>query len=85
MCGDEYTIADMAILPWFQMLRTGKGYKHSSGVAGREFLSIAQYRHANRWAEMVVARPAVQRGLLVCRKQGKPWLEDKRFLHLAKL
>ena len=85
LCGDEYTIADMAVLPWFQMLRTAKGYKHHTGVAARDFLSISQYKHAARWADVLIARPAVQRGLLVCRKYGKPWIEDDRFKHLAKL
>ena len=66
LCGDEYTIADMAVLPWFQMLRTAKGYKHHTGVAARDFLSISQYKHAARWADVLIARPAVQRGLLVC-------------------
>jgi GST-like protein len=41
ICGREYTIADMAILPWFQMLRTEKGYRHTSGVGARDFLSMA--------------------------------------------
>eukprot|EP00729_Bicosta_minor_P000393 gene393-5010_t len=73
------------VLPWFQMLRTAKGYKHHTGVAARDFLSISQYKHAARWADVLIARPAVQRGLLVCRKYGKPWIEDDRFKHLAKL
>eukprot|EP00937_MAST-01D_sp_MAST-1D-sp2_P008208 g8208.t1 len=85
LCGDEYTVADMACLPWFQMLRTEKGYRHHSGVGAREFLSVANYEHAARWADRLVARPQVQRGLLVCRKHGKPWLHDDRFRHLAKL
>jgi GST-like protein len=85
LCGGEYTIADMACLPWFQMLRTEKGYRHANGVGARGFLSVACYEHAGRWADRLLQRPQVQRGLLVCRKYGKPWLEDDRFKHLAKL
>ena len=85
LCGGEYTIADMSILPWFQLLRTEKGYRHASGVGARDFLGLSRYRHAGAWADRLLSRPAVQRGLLVCRKYGKPWLEDDRFRHLAKL
>eukprot|EP00747_Dinoflagellata_sp_TGD_P074988 gnl/TRDRNA2_/TRDRNA2_158547_c0_seq1.p1 gnl/TRDRNA2_/TRDRNA2_158547_c0~~gnl/TRDRNA2_/TRDRNA2_158547_c0_seq1.p1 ORF type:complete len:285 (+),score=61.73 gnl/TRDRNA2_/TRDRNA2_158547_c0_seq1:84-938(+) len=84
ICGDDYTIADMICLPWFQMLRT-VGYKHPNGVGAADFLSCDQYKHLNRWADELMKRPQVQRGLLVCRGQGKPWLEDDRFKHLAKL
>jgi len=85
LCNEEYTIADMAVLPWFQMLRTPKGYLHPTGVGAKDFLSVAQYTHAARWADKLMTRPEVQRGLLVCRKHGKPWLVDDRFKHLAKL
>ena len=85
LCGAAYTVADMAVLPWFQMLRTAKGYRHASGVGARGFLGLARYAHAGAWADRLLARSAVQRGLLVCRKHGKPWLEDDRFQHLAKL
>ena len=81
ICGDEYTIADMIILPWFHIIRT-KGYVHESGVKTSEFLNIAQYKHANRWADMMCARPQVGRGLLVCRGKPKPWLTDDRFKSL---
>ena len=57
----RYTIADMAILPWFQMLRTDRGYQHQpSGVRARDFLNMKQYTHAGRWADMLLQRPAVQ-------------------------
>ena len=84
LCGGEYTVADMACLPWFHLLRD-RGYWHASGVKAKDFLSLAQYTHANRWADELVARPEVQRGMLVCRGQfAKPWLnpDDKRFTHL---
>lgn len=76
LAGDEYSIADMAVFPWFHQLLTG--YKHSCGVAAADFLSIDKYRNAVSWAEKIKARPAVQRGLQVCHinGQGKPWLAD---------
>ena len=43
LCNEEYTIADMAVLPWFQMLRTPKGYLHPTGVGAKDFLSVAQF------------------------------------------
>lgn len=86
ICGDEYSIADMAILPWFQLIRSPEGYRHKSGVGAKEFLSVSStYEHANRWADQLMKRPAVQRGMLVCRGSPKPWLTDERFKHLAKL
>lgn len=64
MVGEEYTIADIAIFPWFQQLRTG--YHHSSGVTAKEFLSVEDnYPHVVQWAERILARPAVQRGMQV--------------------
>jgi GST-like protein len=84
ICGDEYTIADMICLPWFHIIRT-VGYVHSSGVATKDFLNIAQYKYANRWADMLCDRPTVMRGLLVCRGEGKPWLANGRHKHLAKM
>eukprot|EP00658_Telonema_sp_P-2_P006099 TRINITY_DN12320_c0_g1_i1.p1 TRINITY_DN12320_c0_g1~~TRINITY_DN12320_c0_g1_i1.p1 ORF type:complete len:172 (-),score=35.31 TRINITY_DN12320_c0_g1_i1:233-748(-) len=83
ICGDEYTIADMMCLPWFDQIRQGKGYLHANGVNAAQFLSVSQYQNANRWADQLLARPQVQRGMLVCRKYGKPWLHDPRFKHLA--
>ena len=84
ICGDEYTIADMMCLPWWQMIRT-KGYTHPTGIGAKDFLTTSQYKNCNRWADELMKRPQVQRGMLVCRKYGKPWLEDDRFKHLAKL
>jgi GST-like protein len=84
ICGDEYTIADMICLPWFDIIRT-VGYTHSSGVGAKDFLTTSQYANLNRWADALMARPQVQRGMIVCRKYGKPWLESDRFKYLAKL
>jgi GST-like protein len=83
LCGEEYTVADMACLPWFQLVRSDLGYQHTNGVRARDFLSILNYKHACSWADRLMARPQVQRGMLVCRKYGKPWLNDKRFTHLT--
>lgn len=73
--GNEYTIADIMCFPWFHQLRIG--YKHSSGIDAKQFLSTEQYHHLNRWADRILQRPAVQRGITVCNFQGiaKPWLE----------
>lgn len=72
LVGEEYSIADMASFPWFNQLRIG--YKHSSGITAKDFLSIDQYKHANAWADRIAERPAVKRGLLVCSGGvGKPW------------
>ena len=82
ICGDQYTIADMICLPWFQLFRSD-GYVHKSGVKGGDFLSVSSYANLNRWADELVARPAVARGMIVGRKHGKPWLEDEKYFHLA--
>ncbi len=62
--GSEYTIADMAIWPWYGGLAKGWLY----GAA--EFLSVQDYRHVQRWAEAIGNRPAVQRGRMVNRPFG---------------
>jgi len=59
MCGDEYTIADIAIWPWYGLLMLNGIYKAS------EFLSTDSYRHLNRWAREIDKRPAVRRGQMV--------------------
>ena len=65
MAGDEYSIADMAIWPWYGALVMGKLY----GAA--EFLSVHEYEHVRHWAEAVAARPAVKRGQIVNRSWGE--------------
>lgn len=79
MVGEEYTIADMAIFTWFQQLRTG--YIHSSGVSANDFLSISQYKNVCKWADSLVSREAVKRGMSVCgwdaALPSKPWLAQK--------
>jgi GST-like protein len=77
LVNDEYTIADIIVFPWFYQLMNG--YKHPSGVAARDFLSIDQYTNAVAWAKKIAERPAVQRGLTVTSFNGvaKPWLQKK--------
>lgn len=67
MCGDEYTIADMAIWPWYGVLAQGNLYD-----AG-EFLDVKSYENLQRWTEQVSLRPAVERGRLVNRVWGEDW------------
>ena len=66
IAGDEYTIADMAIWPWYGGLVQGEIYDAA------EFLAVHAYQHVNRWAKEVAARPAVIRGRKVNRVRGKP-------------
>jgi GST-like protein len=66
IAGPDYTIADMAIFPWYGGLAKGWLY----GAA--EFLSVAHYKHVHRWADMLLERPAVQRGRMVNRLSGEP-------------
>ena len=64
--GDEYTIADMAIWPWYGAMVKGQVYE-----AG-EFLQVSDYTHVIRWADEIARRPAVRRGRMVNRVQGPP-------------
>jgi len=75
--GEEYSIADIIIYPWFRQLTIG--YKHPSGIAANDFLSADKYKNALAWAERIGARPAVQRGITVNAfgQAPKPWLEKK--------
>uniref|UniRef100_UPI0035B21344 glutathione-dependent disulfide-bond oxidoreductase n=1 Tax=Stella sp. TaxID=2912054 RepID=UPI0035B21344 len=66
VAGDSYTIADMAIFPWYGGLVKGWLY----GAA--EFLSVADYKNVQRWADMLLERPAVRRGRMVNRLSGDP-------------
>jgi len=64
--GDEYTIADMAIWPWYGALV--KGILYEAG----EFLDVQSYTHVNRWTDEIAERPAVKRGRMVNRVWGEP-------------
>jgi len=66
VAGTEYTIADMAIFPWYGGLVKFGQY----GAA--EFLSVHEYKNVVRWADMLYARPTVKRGRMVNRLQGDP-------------
>jgi GSH-dependent disulfide-bond oxidoreductase len=66
VAGGDYTIADIAIWPWYGGLVKGGQY----GAA--EFLNVQEYKNVVRWAEMIGARPAVQRGRMVNRTFGEP-------------
>jgi len=65
MTGDEYTIADIAIYPWYGVLLEGGLYGNAA-----EFLDAPSYRNVNRWAAEIAARPAVRRGRRVNRTWG---------------
>ncbi|MBN9030768.1 MAG: glutathione-dependent disulfide-bond oxidoreductase [Rhizobiales bacterium 63-7] len=67
MAGSEYTIADMAIWPWYGAIALGQAY----GDAGT-FLDVQTYRNVQRWTAEIAARPAVQRGRKVNRLSGDP-------------
>jgi GST-like protein len=66
IAGAEYTIADMAIWPWYGAL--AKGVVYGAG----EFLSTHEYTHVIRWADQIAKRPAVERGRMVNRIWGEP-------------
>ncbi|NVK38096.1 MAG: glutathione-dependent disulfide-bond oxidoreductase [Gammaproteobacteria bacterium] len=66
IAGDEYTIADMAIWPWYGVLAQGGLYN-----AG-EFLEVHTYKNVLRWANQIAQRPAVKRGSIVNKSWGEP-------------
>jgi GST-like protein len=66
VAGNDYTIADMAIWPWYGGL--AKGYLYEAA----EFLQVQEYTHLQRWADEILQRPAVQRGRMVNRVFGEP-------------
>ncbi|MBU3004465.1 glutathione-dependent disulfide-bond oxidoreductase [Paraglaciecola arctica] len=66
ICGDEYTIADIAIWAWYGAMVLGKLYDAA------EFLDVTSYKNLLRWAEQIDAREAVRRGKMVNRSWGEP-------------
>ncbi|CAN5350483.1 glutathione-dependent disulfide-bond oxidoreductase [soil metagenome] len=66
LAGEDYTIADMAVWPWYGGL--AKGLLYGAG----EFLSVEDYKNVQRWADAIGNRPAVKRGRIVNRLQGDP-------------
>jgi GSH-dependent disulfide-bond oxidoreductase len=68
--GKDYSIADMAVWPWYGGLALGRMYNDSA-----EFLSVQEYKNVQRWAQAIDARPAVKRGRMVNRAFGEPALQ----------
>ena len=66
LAGDDYTIADIATAPWYGALVKGTVYDAA------EFLDVDSYPHVQRWADLVMSRPAYQRGRMVNRTFGAP-------------
>lgn len=66
VAGGDYSIADMAIWPWYGGLALGRLYNAA------EFLDVQSYQHLQRWAKAIDQRPAVQRGVMVNRNWGEP-------------
>jgi len=66
LAGDDYSIADIAVWPWYGGL--AKGLLYGAG----EFLSVQEYKNVQRWADAIGSRPAVRRGRIVNRLQGDP-------------
>ena len=71
LAGEQYTVADIAVWPWYGALVKGQLY------GAGEFLSVHEYRHVIRWADEIARRPAVQRG----RKVNRTWGEPSSQLH----
>ncbi len=65
--GDSYTIADIAIWPWYGGVALGRAYEGAD-----EFLDVGSYGNLQRWAKQIDARPAVKRGRIVNRAYGPP-------------
>ena len=66
VAGDSYTVADIAIWPWYGALVKGLVYEAAT------FLSVHEYKNVIRWTDMIAERPAVQRGRMVNRVFGDP-------------
>src|SRR5215468_9653904 len=64
--GNDYTIADIAVWPWYGGLAKGLLYE------GGEFLSVQEYKNVQRWTDAIAQRPAVRRGRIVNRLRGDP-------------
>jgi GST-like protein len=66
LAGPDYTIADIAVWPWYGALAKGLLYE------GGEFLQVQEYVHVQRWTDQIAQRPAVRRGRMVNRVNGDP-------------
>ena len=67
IAGADYTVADIAIWPWYGALAKGLAYGDAA-----TFLSVDEYRHVQRWTDQIAARPAVKRGRRGNRTTGDP-------------
>ena len=76
LAGGVYSIADIAVFPWYGGLAKGWAYDAA------EFLSVQDYTHVQRWADAIFERPAVKRGRMVNRVRGEPF-EQLRERHDA--
>jgi GSH-dependent disulfide-bond oxidoreductase len=65
LCGSEYSIADIAVFPWYGAL--AKGLQYGAG----EFLAVQEYQHLQRWTDLLLSRPAVRRGRIVNKTTGE--------------
>ena len=65
IAGEEYSIADMAIWPWYGSMVLGRSYANSA-----EFLDVGIYKNLKRWADVIDARPGVKRGRIVNKNWG---------------
>ncbi|AZO53722.1 MULTISPECIES: glutathione-dependent disulfide-bond oxidoreductase [unclassified Mesorhizobium] len=68
--GKDYTVADMAVWPWYGGLALGRMYNDSG-----DFLSVQDYKNVQRWAKAIDERPAVKRGRMVNRAFGEPAMQ----------
>ena len=66
LAGDDYTIADIAVWPWYGALVNGLAYDAAA------FLQVEDYAHVGRWTDLIDERPAVRRGRMVNRVTGDP-------------
>ena len=66
VCGDQYTISDIAIWSWYGQLTLGKLY------SAADFLDVSSYKNVLKWAENINLRPAVRRGKIVNKVSGDP-------------
>lgn len=72
MAGEEYSIADIAIFPWYGLLARGKLY------SAAEFLEVESYEHVQRWQKQLWARPALRRGTIINRDFGdEPYVAER--------
>jgi len=67
VAGSDYSIADIAIWPWYGALALGRSYERAD-----EFLAVNEYENVQRWAKQIGQRPAVKRGRIVNKTNGEP-------------